>query len=264
MSIARNLYVTTPAPDDDSDSVGDDCTPKQVIFARWLAETGNQAVAYRKAYEVNERTLPSTVWANASRIANKPNVKKLADEFRRQASLETIISIREMLQWHVDIATADPNEIGYVAKRACRYCHGIDHKYQWKDDDEYTQACVAALDEETTPPSDEGGYGYTRAVDPVLSCTECLGNGETEVILNDTTKLTGKARKLFKGLDYKNGAWVVLMHDQTKSWEFIGRSLGAFKDSLDLRTPAERGATSKMGDNVNEQDAGRAYLALIG
>lgn len=262
MSTAR-LYISTPAPDDDAMSAGVELSPRQANFARAWAETGNQAAAYRMAYTVHERTLPATVWACASRLAAMPQVRKLADEHRRQAALETIISIREALQWQVDIATADPNEIGYVVKRACRHCHGAGHGYQWKNEDEFLAACIKAIDEKSEPPNDAGGYGYTRAVDPALTCPECLGNGETEVVLNDTTKLQGKARKLFKGLDFKNGAWVVLMHDQQKAWEMAARMLGAFNDKLDLRTPAERGAANKMPDAVTEQDAARAYLALI-
>lgn len=268
MSLARNHYVGPPgtpsAADDDSATVGMECTVRQDAFARVWAETGNQAAAYRTAYTVGEKTLPNTIWANASRIAAIPCVRKKADEYRQQATLEMIMSVREAFAWQIDIATADPNEIAYVAKRACRNCHGVGHRYQWTDDEEYVEACCKALDLGQNPPTDEGGYGYTRGVDPALDCPHCLGLGTPENVINDTRNLTGKARKLFKGFDIKNGELVIVMHDQAKAWEMACRMLGAFNDKLDLRTPTERQGATKLPDGVTEQDTARAYLAMIG
>jgi phage terminase small subunit len=261
MEIARRK--PGPSPLDDHDAVGDACTAKQDTFARVWAETGNQSAAYRKAYDVHPDTLPGTVWSNASRIAALPCVRRRYEEIRQQLALETVISVRDALQWQLDIATADPNEIAYIAKRACRHCYGVEHRYQWTDDDEYLAACVAAIDGKKDCPSDAGGYGYTRAKDPVATCPHCLGNGVTENVLNDTRNLSGKARKLYKGVDIKNGELVVLMHDQKAAWEMVCRMLGAFNDKLDLRTPADRAAAAKMPDDVGERDAARAYLAML-
>lgn len=258
------LLVTTPAPDDDSQIVGEQCTPKQDAFARAWAETSNQAAAYRMAYEVDEDTSPNVVWASASRLAKHPHVRKKFEEYRQQLVLETILTIREAFAWQVDIATADPNEIAYVAKRACRHCYGIDHAYQWKTDDEYMTACVEAMDAGKNPPTDEGGYGYTRGRDPALECPHCLGIGTPENVINDTRNLTGKARKLYKGIDIKNGELVVTMHDQSKAWEMACRILGAFQDKLDLRTPADRQNATRVPEGLSEQDTARAYLAMLG
>lgn len=253
-----------PGVIDDGDSVGESCTARQDAFALVWAETGNQSAAYRKAYNVHPDTLPGTVWSAASRIAAIPCVRRKYDEYKQQLALETITSAREMLQDLVDIATADPNEIAYVAKRACRHCYGEGHKYQWVNSDEYIAACVEAIDKQKDMPSDAGGYDYTRAKEPVLTCPHCLGNGIPENVINDTRNLTGKARKLYKGIDIKNGELVVTMHDQVKAREMACRILGAFNDKLDLRTPADRVAASKMPDNVGEQEAARAYLAMLG
>lgn len=258
------LYVNAPAPDDDSAAGSDACTSKQDAFARAWAETGNQAAAYRRSYNVHERTLPQTVWACASRIAALPHVRKRYDEYRQQLALETLCSVHEALQWQLDIATADPNEVAYIAKRACRNCHGFGHGYQWIDADEHTTACVKAIDEKKQPPNCDGGYGYNRALDPSPTCPSCLGNGTTDYVCNDTRNLQGKARKLFKGFDLKNGELVVTMHDQAKAWENVCRILGAFNDKLDLRTPAERAKVAKIPEGMSEAEAARHYLTLIG
>lgn len=266
METSRNIAsLLTATPEaDDSGCVGETCTDKQELFAQEWARTGNKAAAYRIVYQPDPRTAPGSVWSAASRVAAIPAVAKRHAELVQSAALETVVSIREALQWQLDIATADPNEIAYVAKRACRHCYGEGHRYQWIDDDEYMRACIKAIDAKGNPPDDLGGYGYSRAMEPAVECPHCLGQGIPEEVVNDTTKLTGKARKLYKGLDYKNGQWVVTMHDQEKAWEKVCRMLGAFNDKLDLRTPSERKAATKLPDGLNEQDAARAYLSLLG
>lgn len=267
----RNLATLSAAPDDDAHlAVGDaPLTNKQELFAQFLAETGNQAAAYRKAYNVGERTLPATIWASASRIAALPAVRARVKVLQEQAALETVVSIREALQWQLDIATADPNEIVRVVARCCRYCHGVNFGYQWKDDTEYVEAMAKACDDPTaTMPSDAGGYGYNGALEPNPICPHCYGVGVEQTIVADTTKLTGKARKLYKGAKQDRfGAIEVLLHDQKAAWEMVCRMLGAFNDKLDLRSPEERAkaeAKTKLPDNVTEDEAAKAYLKLLG
>lgn len=262
----RRVLVSTPAPDDDSGTVGESgqCTVKQDNFARALAETGNASAAYRIAYNVHEHTMPNVVWASASRLAALPHVKKRIQEIQQQLVLETIVSAREALQWQLDIATADPNEVVYVAVRACRNCHGIGHKYQWVDEDEFIVACAKTMDEGKVPPDDVGGYGYSRGASPALDCPNCLGAGLQETVIKDTTKLTGKARKLYAGAKQdRYGQIEVKLHDQKAAWEMVCRMLGAFNDKLDLRTPAERKGATKIPDGLSEQETTRAYLAML-
>ena len=259
----RPVFDPPPRMDGEMDALPE-CTPKQEAFAIAWAETGNQAAAYRIAYNPSATCSPNSLWVFSSGLAKLPQIRKRYNEMRQQLVLETIMQVREMFAWQIDIATADPNEVVYVAKRACRHCHGEGYKYQWIDDAEYVAACVTAMDEEKDPPSDEGGYGYTRARDPVLGCPECLGVGNVETIINDTRKLEGKARKLYKGVDFKNGVWVVQLHDQAKAWEMACRIAGAFNDKLDLRTPSQRQGAAKLPDGLSEQETARAYLAMLG
>lgn len=262
MGNTRKLNFTVP--DDDFGIVGNDSTltAKQEAFAVAWAHTGNKAAAYRLAYDVGPNTAPGTMWSYASRLATVPGIVKRFREIQQQAALETIMHIREAFAWQVDIATANPNDIVYTAKRACRHCYGVGFAYQWKNDNEYMAACIVALDDKETPPSDEGGYGYTRARDPVLECPHCLGDGIPEVVLNDTSKLEGKALKLYKGMDYKNGEWVVQMHDQQKAWDMIHRMLGGYNDKLSLGLSGP--TVEKLPDGaITEQEAARGYLTLL-
>lgn len=275
METTRRALATlaTPAsPDDDIHlAVGDTLTPKQEAFARCLAEMGNAAAAYRKVYNVGERTLPASVWASASKLAALPQVRAKLRVFQEQAALETIISVREALQHQLDIATANPNDIVRVVARCCRYCHGVNNQYQWKDEAEFLAECTKfSADESGTMamPSEEGGHGFNGALEPNPICAHCYGVGHEQVVIADTTKLEGKALKLYASAKQDRwGAIEVKLHDQQAAWDKVCRMLGAFNDKLDLRSPEERAraeAKTKLPTNVSEDEAARAYLQMCG
>jgi phage terminase small subunit len=272
-STAKNIYATNfagltfgPASDDDRDTVGESggCTVKQDAFALAYAETGNLSAAYRIAYDVDKNAAPNTISRYASRLYTLPHVRKRVREYQQQFAVETIATVRELAQLEWDIATADPNEITYIAKRACRNCYGVGHAHQWRDEAEFIEAMAKAIDENKRMPTDEGGYGFTRAREPAPDCPECLGLGNPEAVINDTRNLTGKALKLYAGLDYKAGQWLVKMHDQAKAREAFGRIIGAFKDILDIRTPGEKSAGEAFPEGLTEAQAAQWYRDKLG
>jgi len=243
-------------------------TPKQERFAQVWARTDNQSAAYREVY-ASPDTTPATVWANASRIANLPQVKARYHVLHEEAANETLLSLREALQWQIDIATADPNELVRVVHRCCRHCHGVNHQYQWKNDDELFEAEVKALDQKLkTSPSAAGGFGFNPTLDPSPTCPHCYGQGIEHTLLADTSKLTGKARKLYAGAEQDRfGCIKIKMHDQSAAWDKILRMRGAYNDKLDLRTPqqrAEETQRAKLPDGLTIEDASKAYIDLLG
>lgn len=266
METLNSLSVVGAQDDDVAEGASGTLTTKQATFAAAWAKTGNKAAAYRIAYNVRPTTAPNVVWVAASRLAALPQVEAKFKELCQQATLETLMSVREFFQWQVDVATADPNEIVRVVARCCRYCHGSKGRYQWIDDDEYMKACVDALDAQQPVPTDDGGYGFNGGLEPNPICAHCYGVGIEQTIISDTTKLTGKARKLYAGAKQDRfGAIEVKLHDQQKAAEMVGRMLGAFKD-LDLRTPEERERATQRAQlpaNVTAEDAAKAYLTLI-
>lgn len=259
--------VTTPAPDDDGYAAAALCTPKQEAFAQAWASTGNKSAAYRIAYDVHERTLPNVVWVSAQRVAALPQVIARYKVLAQQAALDTIMSVRELYALQVDIATADPTEIVKVIARNCRHCRGEKYKYQWKDEDEYVTACVAALDGHLPPPLDDGGYGFNGALEPISTCAHCYGVGHRETVITPSDKWTGKARKLYAGAKQDRfGCIEIKLHDQQKAAELAGRIAGAFNDKLDLRTPEERERAEQhrtLPANVTSETAAKAYLSLL-
>lgn len=262
---ASHNLVFEPAGNDDFALVGEvgGCTVRQDKFAEHLARHGNQAAAYRQSYDVRPNTAPNTVYACASRLANQPHVAARVREYRQQFALETIASAQEVGQVLWDIVTADPNEIIYTAKRCCRYCYGVDHRYQWIDENEYFEAVAKAIDADQKSPTDAGGYGYARALEPAHDCPHCLGDGWAETVICDTRKLSGPARRLYAGMDFKKGEWVPMMHDKMKAVQLYAVMIGAAKGLDELRSGAQRAAAAKIPDGLNEADTARAYLTLV-
>lgn len=158
----------------------------------------------------------------------------------------TEITAEQVLQhWH-DIATADPNELMQLRRRACRYCHGIDHRFQWRDRDEHAEACLvedkAAAKAERSPeyPSNEGGYGYDPHLDPTPACPKCDGEGLADVHIADTRKLKGKARLLYAGIKQTRDGVEIKTRDQDKALELVARHLGMLNDKLQLQGDADK------------------------
>ena len=91
----------------------------------------------------------------------------------------------------------DVTEIAALRVGPCRYCHGVDHRYQWENPLEIelqikvmekTQEMAALI-----PPSDEGGYGYSKLDQPHPECPECDGVGKPWIDIKDHTKVEAKA-----------------------------------------------------------------------
>jgi len=255
-------------PDDVDNIEGPTLTAKQDRFAQVWARTDSKSAAYREVY-AHPNTLPNTIWVQASRIADLPQVKARYHVLHEEAANETLLSLREALQWQIDIATADPNELVRVVAYNCRHCHGINYEYQWKDEDEYVNACVETIDNKLKKtPSEAGGYGFVGNLPPTPTCPHCYGQGIEHTLIADTTKLTGKARKLYAGAEQDRwGVIKIKMHDQDAAWDKVLRMRGAYNDKLDLRTPQQRAAETarqKLPDDITIEDASKAYIALLG
>ena len=81
--------------------------------------------------------LPTVVRQAACRLAAEPPVAVRIRELLDAAVAQSIINTAARLLWLHDIETADPNEVIAVALRNCRWCRGANHKYQYRDENEY-------------------------------------------------------------------------------------------------------------------------------
>lgn len=214
---------------------------KQKLFVQeFLIDANGKQAAIRAGYS------PKTAEQQASRLLSNVKVQEAISAAQSKRAARTEITADMVLQRWWDIATANPNDLIHTRRLACRYCHGIEHQYQWLDEAEFAQAYKLALDHaeaeakkqdkpiDAVLPSEAGGYGYDRLADPHPGCPKCRGEGLLDLHIEDTRKLQGGAKFLYAGIkENKNGIEVV-MHDQMKALEHVARHLGMFKDKLEL------------------------------
>lgn len=228
-------------------------TAQQEAFARAFVEYRNASTAYRLAYNVGHTIQPSTVWETASRTLALRKVGARVAELEALAAASTIVRARDILQDQVDIAKADANDLIRVVSRNCRHCWGAGHAYQWQDA-EYAYAVQDALDMGVnattgTPvkraPSDRGGFDFDPQREPNPACPHCYGAGVRIVFVTDSDKLTGKARKLYKGVKLgAKGDLEVLMANSEDARKEVAKLLGAYQTEgkvgeLGLPPPAD-------------------------
>ncbi len=200
----------------------------------------------------------------AARLLRKDNIAARLAELKAEQAKRLDMTADDIVSMWWDTATANPNELIQHRIGACRYCHGIDHGYQWKTKREFDQALVnyttAKLmgkkgkdDAEvvTLPgddprtlddmmlPTDQGGFGYRITLDPNPDCPECAGLGTGYVVTQDTTKLSPQARLLYNGLKVTANGFEILTADRQKAMEHVARRLGLNKEVVELEAGGE-------------------------
>lgn len=152
---------------------------------------------------------------------------------KRQKRLE--ISADMVLKRWWDIANADPNELVQYRRDCCRHCYGIDHRYQWIDQDEFNAAVdTAKARKAKVLPSDAGGFGFVATMEPNAKCPKCNGLGHGHMHVSDTRKLSPAALALFAGVKSGKEGLHVLMQSQEQALINVARHLGMFNDKLEV------------------------------
>ncbi len=174
---------------------------------------------------------------NAARFHRDPEVQAMLAEARAERAKRTEITADMVLERWWQIATADPNELVRHEQRACRYCYGDGHFYQWRDHVEFFEACEKARNAKKPEPDDVGGYGYDQTAEPNHDCPRCNGEGFGATIITDTRRLKGPARLLYAGMKEGRDGIEIKMQDQAKALENVARHLGMFVDRKEISGP---------------------------
>jgi hypothetical protein len=157
------------------------------------------------------------------------------------------------------IATADARDLMQYRVGPCRFCHGIDHAFQWKTEREFNVALAAAtakLGEGKEPPVNDpnwpdlaGGTGYRLTNVPNPDCPECSGLGIPYVTATDTGKLTEAQAMLFNGAKQTQHGIEIAIVDRAKPLEMVAKHLGLAKEqvAVDLSDRLSAGLTDILG-----------------
>jgi phage terminase small subunit len=195
--------------------------------------------------------------AMAWEMSNKPHIRKRVREYESAAAAITVIDYAAILEHDREIVEGyrHADQVTQHLHVCCRYCHGVDHRYQWVDFEEYLGALTKTHEQneyrlqikqrELPMPSEAGGYGYDPQGEPNLFCPRCEGRGSQVAVICDTTKLTGPARAIVKGVKITNTGTEILFHDIDKAKERLlraGRIIG--DDAASVARGAAAGAAA--------------------
>lgn len=206
-------------------------TPQETLFAAEYLKHFNAARAAREA-GYSAHSAHRQGWE----LLRRPEIKQ-AIEVGIAARLERArVDADFVLREWAAIATADVSEIVQHRRGCCRYCYGLDGKYQrtqaerddaFKAFQETPQALAEEFDE-------QGGVGYNHTLDPSPECMECFGEGEARLHVADTRDMSPGARALFAGIKQTKDGIEVKFHSKDKALEMIARHLGMLKDKLEV------------------------------
>lgn len=219
--------------------------PKREAFClEYMKDRNSSAASIRAGYSPkNPNVTGPRLLADVSIAAR---IAELEAKFAEKAG----ISIEDTLRRYVSIATADRNELTSIEVSACRWCHGVDHEYQWRTEREFRAAMAAWSDlpdikRLVSPmPTDDGGYGFTTRSAPVMECPECDGHGESHTRFHDTTRLSESGQTIFAGVKRTKDGIEVKTLDAQAALDQIARHLGMF-DKDNRRT---HDVTDKFAD----------------
>ncbi|EBW6363811.1 terminase small subunit [Salmonella enterica subsp. enterica serovar Oranienburg] len=167
---------------------------QQAIFAEFVSSGKTLVEAYRLA---GYKAEGNAVHAAASRLLRNVKVYRAIRWLRDKRQRRLALTEDEIIHQLSAIASADPNEISQIRRMNCRYCWGHNHKYQWRDMDEY-HAAQEKMPEGGAP--EYGGIGFFESAVPNPECPRCGGEGIPDIYFADTTMIDGPARWLIAGV----------------------------------------------------------------
>lgn len=194
----------------------------------------------------NEKTAATESW----RMLRKPEIQAQIALERDELQRRTGVTTEELVRELVSIVRADPRDLVEYFVGACRYCHGLDHRYH-RTQAEYDRDLSAFentgqlprrlrfnRDEGEVQDWDaEGGSGYDRNRDPHENCPECGGRGVGHTILKDTRLLSVDAARLYAGVRESKDGIEVRMHSKDAAIDKLMRVLGGYKVDNEQKKP---------------------------
>lgn len=259
-------------------------TEKEDAFAREYVVTCNASEAYRRTHETYSSTNRQMVWTHSHFLMKKPHIAARIREYKKAVAMAHIIDVDAIIAQDMAIIEAADycNEISQLVIDSCRYCHGINHRYQWKTAGEYLNELSRVMDEnekraarrqrQSTLPSDEGGYGFSREASPAIDCPQCEGSGVPRVVFADTRTLSGPAARLYRGIKQTANGIEIQLADIDKAKERVMRRTGTYGDDpaavargaavgAALGARVAEAAAARV-ESMDEEQARRLYLQL--
>lgn len=156
-------------------------------------------------------------------LLKSPVIASAIEHARRRALLRTDFEKAWVVNRLKAFVSADVNELVEGRRVPCRYCWGMDHRYQFRPEElraaqvKHRERMMRYAEPDRVPFDDQGGDGYTTRRTPNPECPECDGDGVYHTIFKDTRNLSARARLLYDGIEIgPNGQAKMKIRD--KGW----------------------------------------------
>jgi len=208
----------SPAPLSAPEDFG--LSDQQMIFAQHVVEGKTRVEAYRLAGYTGTG---NAAYVTASQLLRNPKVSRYVHHLRNERQRRYAAELDDVIGQLTAIINADPNEIAQYRRVNCRYCWGVEHKYQWRDIAEQLAAERKAEADGAHPPDTSGGIGFVDNGDPNPECPRCNGEGVGEPFFADTRDLEGDARYLLQGVKLGKFGIEILTADKDSARKELAR-----------------------------------------
>lgn len=208
----------SPAPFSAPEDFG--LSDQQMIFAQHVVEGKTRVEAYRLAGYTGTG---NAAYVTASQLLRNPKVSRYVHHLRNERQRRYAAELDDVIGQLTAIINADPNEISQYRRVNCRYCWGVEHKYQWRDIAEQLAAERKAEADGAHPPDTSGGIGFVDNGDPNPECPRCNGEGVGEPFFADTRDLEGDARYLLQGVKLGKFGIEILTADKDSARKELAR-----------------------------------------
>lgn len=207
-------------------------------------------------------------------LLQRPDIKKRIRQITQQLTKRIRVQAKDVLEEWCKIASFNPNDLSQNRIGACRFCHGLDGRYQWKTAREFEAEVGAVanklrLDETTVAqilnglseddprfPNARGGFGYSIAEEPNPKCAECNGLGIQYPFFPDTRDLGSEAAAAYRGVKVTKNGIEVMQADKDRALENLAKHLNMFveRGEVDIGEQTRKFLAQIMGGKAPLQE----------
>lgn len=184
----------------------------------------------------------------ACRLLAKANVVEAIAQAKVERSQRVKMSADDVVLTSMAIVKADVRELVELKVGCCRYCWGKDYRWQRTAGEmerdrrsHEVEAKLARIKKEPVTAFDEqGGTGFDKRRAPNDECPECFGEGESRVVLKDTSKLSPMALRLLASIKQGKEGIEIKTHSVDSALKDLYRHFGLYNDKVELTMPTVR------------------------
>ncbi len=196
----------------------------------WLADPKRDQTRAAELAGFNKRSaaVRASIWLK------DPRVKALIVEKTKALVEKFELTQADVLRDVFNVVKADARDLSEYRIGCCRYCHGIEFRYQMTPQ-EYRNRLAAYMERHATKDPCglafpmEGGVGYDKRKKPHKDCPECFGEGEGREVFKDSRSLSESARTLYSGVKRTKNGIEIMTRSKDKAVEMAARHTGVIK-----------------------------------